>query len=80
MTKYLSEGVRDPETYSFIEPPAVECSCCGARVDLYDNDNQCKCGSIFNGFGQMLAPREQWGEETGESVFEIYNGRAGEDY
>lgn len=80
MAKYLSQGVRHSETFAFIEPPAVECPCCGERVDLYSNEEQCKCGAIFNGFGQLLAPRSQWGEETGESLFEIYNGEAGEDY
>lgn len=26
-----------------------------------------KCGAEFNSSGQLLAPRSQWGEETGET-------------
>lgn len=81
MAKFLSQGVRHPETYRFIEPPIVECLC-GKPLELHDaSENDCKeCRAICNGFGQFLAPRSQWGEETGESLFEIYNGEAGEDF
>jgi hypothetical protein len=30
-----------------------------------------ECGADYNMSGQMLAPREQWGEETGETVADI---------
>lgn len=71
--KVLSQGVRDPETFQFIEPPIVECPGCGKPVKLHDSENDCSCGNLFNAFGQLLAPREQWGEETGETLFDIYN-------
>jgi hypothetical protein len=29
------------------------------------------CGRDYNASGQLLAPREQWGEETGESYADI---------
>lgn len=48
--------------------PVVECSHCQAEV-LCDNSwaNACEvCGTEYNSAGQRLAPREQWGEETGE--------------
>jgi hypothetical protein len=48
------------------EPAVGECVVCGARVTLGDNTNSCDCGAEYNGSGQRLAPREQWGEETGE--------------
>lgn len=30
-----------------------------------------KCGREYNSSGQLLAPREQWGEETGEHPADI---------
>jgi hypothetical protein len=44
----------------------LECDC-GAEVDLGRFTNACdECGADYNNSGQRLAPREQWGEETGE--------------
>jgi hypothetical protein len=37
--------------------------------------NSCNCGLDYNMSGQQLAPREQWGEETGETVSEILSIR-----
>lgn len=41
---------------------------CGANFELLDWwEEICpKCGRSYNGAGQELAPRSQWGEETGE--------------
>lgn len=44
---------------------AIRCPC-GGEVELDRNTNTCECGRDFNMSGQQLAPREQWGEETGE--------------
>jgi len=47
--------------------PVVECDC---RRQVKCNSswaNQCQCGTEYNGSGQQLAHRSQWGEETGES-------------
>lgn len=49
-------------------PPrrTVEVRCCGSWVHC-DSDTYCeRCGQEFNSSGQRLAPREFWGEETGE--------------
>lgn len=56
------------------EPAAVRCDC-GAVVELYSTwANACDaCGREYNGSGQTLAPREQWGEETGETQAD-FNG------
>jgi hypothetical protein len=33
----------------------------------FPTDYRCEnCGTEYNGAGQILAPRYQWGEETGE--------------
>jgi hypothetical protein len=46
----------------------VECVRCHTHVALWDSwATECHgCGTEYNGSGQRLAPREQWGEETGE--------------
>lgn len=48
--------------------PAVGLCDCGAHVQLDSSwANECeKCGTEYNGSGQRLAARSQWGEETGE--------------
>lgn len=44
----------------------LECHC-GEEVPLDCHTNTCDgCGADYNLSGQHLAPREQWGEETGE--------------
>ncbi len=50
------------------EIPVVKCGC-GTLVECDDSwANECRrCGREFNGSGQALAPREFWGEETGET-------------
>lgn len=41
--------------------------CCGETLDLSAFTNTCaRCGRDYNSMGQELAPRSQWGEETGE--------------
>ncbi len=52
--------------------PAVgQCDRCRRHVTLDGFTNTCDCGADYNASGQRLAPREQWGEETGESVGDI---------
>jgi len=49
----------------------IKCTDCGREVLCYGFTNTCECGADYNMSGQQLAPREQWGEETGESVADI---------
>ena len=52
----------------------TEVKCCDHWLVCDGFTNTCdSCGQDFNGSGQALAPREQWGEETGESLSEILN-------
>lgn len=46
---------------------SIRCEC-GNEVELVEFwVNKCdECGREYNGFGQLLSSREQWGEETGE--------------
>jgi hypothetical protein len=45
----------------------IRCAC-GYVILVWDaNDQQCGCCEReYNCVGQLLAPRSQWGEETGE--------------
>jgi hypothetical protein len=48
------------------------CSC-GEVIELHNFTNTCfECGKDYNSSGQELAPRDQWGEETGEHWSECY--------
>lgn len=70
MARFISQGVRD-EDGRWIAHPIIECLC-GNEVLLDLNLNTCtKCVADYNGFGQLLAPRQQWGEETGECLADI---------
>jgi hypothetical protein len=55
----------------YYEPAEGRCRC-GRIVRLDDAmTNTCECGREYNGSGQELAPRSQWGEETGETEADI---------
>jgi hypothetical protein len=52
--------------------PAVGKCVCGDHVELEHFTNTCgRCGRDYNSAGQELAPRSQWGEETGETAADI---------
>jgi hypothetical protein len=50
--------------------PVLKCDC-GRKVVCGGFTNTCHCGRDYNGSGHLLAPREQWGEETGKSLSDI---------
>lgn len=65
------------ETLRFIEVGdktvrVIRCRC-GRELETPGFTNTCDCGADYNWAGQELAPREQWGEETGESLSDILN-------
>ena len=68
MAKYIQEAIRDEDTYELIEAAIIACNRCHTPVHLWSSwANECdNCGTEYNGSGQELAPREFWGEETGE--------------
>lgn len=43
----------------------IRCDC-GVVVDCVRDVNPCDCARDYNMSGQVLAPRHEWGEETGE--------------
>ena len=42
---------------------------CGRKVFLEGYTSICECGKYYNGFGQELAPSEEWDEEERYSCF-----------
>lgn len=61
-----------PSGYGYREVERKVGRClCGREVGLLFFTNTCECGRDYNMSGQLLASREQWGEETGESVSDI---------
>lgn len=48
----------------------IRCDC-GLRVLCSRDVNPCECARDYNMSGQVMAPRNQWGEETGEHPADI---------
>jgi hypothetical protein len=65
----IARGVED-WSYDYTSPKVGLCDC-GKEVQLDHFTNTCYCGRDYNSSGTLLAPRECWGEETGESVADI---------
>ena len=68
----IDKGVKS-YLHSWWENAIGECVNCGEEVELRGFTNTCECGADYNSSGQLLGPREQWGEETGESLSDILN-------
>jgi len=60
-------------SHDYWESGTCRCDRCRSVVQLDDAWlNTCdNCGADYDGKGSLLAPREQWGEETGESLADI---------
>lgn len=54
----------------------MKCDCDKELVIFSSHDIHCDCGRSYNSAGQLLAPREQWGEETGETAADYDRGVA----
>ena len=71
--RYRSEKAYDENE----RPVGIQCDC-GCILDWSPGmDAGCdRCGAEYNSGGQLLAPRSQWGEETGESAADYFAGVA----
>jgi hypothetical protein len=56
--------------HDWYEPALGRCVC-RRIVSLEGFTNTCRCGREYNSYGQELAARESWGEETGEHPADI---------
>lgn len=72
MGKIIKKATYSETTGRRTDPAILKCDC-GEEVMLWGFTNTCNCGADYNQSGQRLAPREQWGEETGESLADILN-------
>jgi hypothetical protein len=65
------EKDKDGNIYRWREPSIGKCSC-GELIALGGFTNTCQgCGREYNWAGQELAPRQEWGDETGENPADI---------
>ncbi len=69
-SKVLGELQEDDSATFAKVYPVLQCPC-GEDVECLAFTNTCGCGADYNFNGARLAPRSQWGEETGESWWEI---------
>lgn len=65
----VPQGVFD-YSYDYTQPAIGKC-CCGRKVHLDHYTNPCECGRDYSIDGHLLAPRSQWGIETGEHPADI---------
>lgn len=71
-TYKIQPGYVDSWTHRWTEHAIGLCNHCNEEVVLSGFTNTCdRCGTDYNGSGQELAPRSQWGEETGECLSDI---------
>jgi hypothetical protein len=60
-------------TGEMMEAERKEIRCCGQWLRCDDFTTTCpECGADYNMSGDLLAPRNQWGEETGEHWCDCY--------
>jgi hypothetical protein len=76
MSKY--SDIMQKKSWDTLEWESGEMLCdCGQKLKMYrpGADIDCdRCHRSYNSFGQLLAPRSQWGEETGETAFDYDRG------
>lgn len=65
--KLLSED----DFWKMLKSPYLKCVC-GKMVECSSFTNTCHCGRDYNSSGTELAPRDQWGCETGEHWTDCY--------
>lgn len=69
--KEVGRGELEEYRHHYVNPAVGLCDDCGEKIFLDRFTNACECGADYNMSGQRLAPREQWGRDTGESVEDI---------
>jgi len=72
----ISRRKYDDVTGKRIADAVGRCNHCARHVTLSGFTNTCECGADYNMAGQRLAPRSQWGEETGETADDILRAEA----
>jgi hypothetical protein len=76
MSRVIQYGSSVVDKHGVLQKKYTVVECCGDELYCYGFTNTCPiCGSDYNQAGQRLAPREQWGEETGEHYTDILTMR-----
>lgn len=76
MSKILQKGRSWVNEQGQLQKIYTIVECCGDELHCFDFTNTCPiCGTDYNWNGDELAPRSQWGEETGEHPADIVNMR-----
>ena len=72
-TGEMEDNGVEERRHTYRVPGLIACDRCGHQVDIDDSWLNCceHCGADYDGSGNLLAPRSQWGEETGESLADI---------
>lgn len=70
--KVRDEGVTD-YSRNYTHAAVGKCDC-GEEVILDSFTNTCSCNRDYNMSGQLLSPREFWGEECNETAEDILRG------
>ncbi len=81
--EYVDSGLRDVNGKPIEKwvRSSTEVKCCDEWVYCGGFTNTCpSCGTDYNMSGQQLAPRSQWGEDTGESLADILDIDSGWEY
>jgi hypothetical protein len=70
-------GHKESHTFDYWLPGLMKCDC-DEELEMHGGgrDIHCDCGRSYNSAGQLLAPRSQWGEETGECAADYDRGFA----
>ena len=77
----VSKGYIDKWENNYNLPAIGMCERCDNEVDLTGFTNTCNiCDADYNLDGQLLAPRSQWGEETGETASNILGPSNGDEF
>lgn len=63
------------------EVKRLEIRCdCGLKLVCSHDVNECECARDYNLAGQEMAPRNLWGEETGETAGDILRSVGDDDW
>jgi hypothetical protein len=63
MPTYIREPLFDEQQGRQIDQGIIKCDTCGRAHQLERSDSVCRCGQLYNAFGQRLNPVNQWSEE-----------------
>lgn len=81
MEKYSDLSCVEVFRHSYWDSGVMKCDCGQELFFRPGGDCTCKhCGASYNSAGQRLAPRSQWGEETGETAEDYDEGVRDAEY